>query len=399
MKESYWERRIREKLSFLYPNVKLSRVIGKYVTIMTITFLTLIGLYTIWWAVLQPYFDQNRNTSSVETRVDAILDRFGKENNARLAKISADCANYSNYYEPGDNNPIAKKLTDFTNLYPISDFLCGEDSNVEKMILANGKSLYFITPVRFLECGNGGCTYYSFIEEQQGMVRRIRGFGEYWPDLESTSTQPRYYEDTDGSFFGHVSFDTTKGTVSIYHEIGECGPTNIYKVKIDGTPVLINTHDSCSKTTLFNLSNDIETNVSTIYLDQTPECPDDVTTSDRSICLYALVRKIEAKVNALEQKLVTGAPIRLKELSMVENAPRRWEYGGEPFLKDLPLAIQTAKKSKEEYLKGICFLDSMYIYGGTGMNLEEQACRYHYLRQYFTVLKRLEGGLTAISTL
>ncbi len=175
--------------------------------------------------------------------MEVAMDRFIEENNAGLAAISTNCANY---YEIDNNNSLKNELADFINLHPLSDFLCGEFSSVEKVNFVNGKTLYFVAPVRLLDCGNGGCTYYSLLKEQPGLVRHIRGFDGY-------SDTDSFWKDADGSVFGHLSFDPVKETVSVYHEVGNCGTTNTYKIEINSIPVLIDAYDSCSETVLFKL--------------------------------------------------------------------------------------------------------------------------------------------------
>lgn len=72
MKESYWEKKMREKFSFLYPSENIPRIIGKHIVIIImITFFTLVGMYTVGAVTLDRVFytefgqKQSENVSSV----------------------------------------------------------------------------------------------------------------------------------------------------------------------------------------------------------------------------------------------------------------------------------------------------------------------------------------------
>ncbi|HEY4500877.1 MAG TPA: hypothetical protein VJI70_01235 [Candidatus Paceibacterota bacterium] len=304
MKEPYWERMMREKFSFLYPSEHIAADIGKGVVIGVV--IVIIGLAVaislVTWrdsfhneqivqsqqkcpddyatheeqlAALKEwtsYFYDKYPNASAGDWADARRDFF-QQNDCKEALQRAEDYNSGNIdptikkiiddavdsascrknYEAGDNSPM-KKLADFNNLYPLSDFLCGEDSNVIKMTFVDGKTLYFVAPIRMFDCGNGGCSYFSFLEEKPGLVRRIRGFDGYSVTVPYYDHTPIFHEDVEGVVFARIlSFDSAKGTISVYDEIGDCGITNTYKVRTDGTPVLINAHDSCLKTTLFKL--------------------------------------------------------------------------------------------------------------------------------------------------
>jgi hypothetical protein len=117
--------------------------------------------------------------------------------------------------------------------------------------------------------------------------------------------------------------------------------------------------------------------------------------SDGYACIFKYADTAVASADALAKKLITRAPQRLKELDSDPEAPITFEYGGSDFLTDLPDGVQMAQESRDKYLKGICGLDSMKIYGGSGMDLEQQACRYYYANQYLQILKRLEAGVSS----
>ncbi len=147
--------------------------------------------------------------------------------------MSPNCAAYYNNAGNG-TDPIDTELADFTNLHPLSDYLCGSYSDVLKTTLADGKVLYFVDPIAQESCGSGGCTYFPMIEERPGAIRRIRGF---------TGGS----DAGDDSVFGFLSFPK-KGVVEVYwHESATCGTTNTYGFTATDTPYLISTSDSCSQ--------------------------------------------------------------------------------------------------------------------------------------------------------
>lgn len=156
---------------------------------------------------------------------------------------NTNCLAYYNGSGVGTDT-LSMELADFSDLHPLSDFLCGANSNATSTTLADGKTLYFVAPITRLGCGSGGCTYYPLLEEKSGLVRHIRGFTSY-SDYGSTSTASAS-QDADGSLFGFLTFDSKAHTVSAYaHENAQCGTTNTYAFSATDTPVLISASDSC----------------------------------------------------------------------------------------------------------------------------------------------------------
>ena len=139
----------------------------------------------------------------------------------------------------------------------------------------------------------------------------------------------------------------------------------------------------------------ISTSTSTLFLDNISQCPDDTDTSDEYVCLYNLADATSKEANALANKLITQAPIRLKEITSTNTGPVSFVYGGSDFLTDLPTQVKKAQTVKDEFINSVCNLASMKIYGGSGMDLEQVACQYHFTEEYLQILKNLEGGLTA----
>lgn len=250
MKEPHWEKIMREKLHFLYPSEQISADIRKGVVIgMGVVVIGLVGaaIFVTWGNS----FHEDAQMSEIDKEFDDKWDKISAEIHAELSAIREDCGLYTSDGSE-ENDPINTKLADFANLYPLSDFLCGEHSNVAKVTLANGKNFYFIAPVRMFDCGNGGCTYYPFIEEQPGLVRHLRGFDKYEVAVPYYDHTQVFSEDINGSIFFKMLHAYPKTwTLSIDDEIGDCITTNTYKIATDGTPQLIRAYDVCSDTVLF----------------------------------------------------------------------------------------------------------------------------------------------------
>ncbi len=140
--------------------------------------------------------------------------------------------------------------------------------------------------------------------------------------------------------------------------------------------------------------NEITLKQSKLFMDKVTQCPNDINTSDRFICLFNLAEATVKETNALAEKLISQAPIRLKEIETSKTGPASFVYGGEDFLNALPEQVKKAQKAKDQYINSICNLTSMTIFGGSGMDLEQNACSYYFTNEYLQILKGLEGGLT-----
>lgn len=132
------------------------------------------------------------------------------------------------------------------------------------------------------------------------------------------------------------------------------------------------------------------------FMDNVSQCPDNVSVPEQFDCLYELADVTEKEADALANKLISQAPIRLEEITTKNIGPVSFVYGGSSFLTDLPIQVKRAQKVRDEYIKSVCNLTSMTIYGGSGMDLEQNACRYYFINEYLQILKSLEGGLTAV---
>ena len=107
-------------------------------------------------------------------------------------------------------------------------------------------------------------------------------------------------------------------------------------------------------------------------------CPP-TDTSDDYVCIYKLSHATLEKADTLAQKLI-GAK---------QKNPGQFTA----FYEELPAKVRSAQKARDTYFDGICELDEMIIYGGSGMGLEREACRYYYAKQYLNVLQKLESQL------
>ncbi|MHB8860116.1 MAG: hypothetical protein ACYC48_00035 [Minisyncoccota bacterium] len=189
----------------------------------------ILGIFVIATIIFSWYQHQNKEASKAPIAVatstqPSILDEEGQQ----YAKVSQNCALYYENAGTGKDS-FSMELSDYTNLHPLSDFLCGTYSQTAKMTLSDGKTLYFVNIAPF-DCGSGGCTYYPLLEEKKGLVRHLRGFAG---------------QDTDGTVFGFLSVDPAKHSMSVYDKIGQCGTTNTYTFTATDTPTLVSSSDSC----------------------------------------------------------------------------------------------------------------------------------------------------------
>ncbi len=148
-----------------------------------------------------------------------------------------------------------------------------------------------------------------------------------------------------------------------------------------------NTSKSLVVTTEQSLSN------SNLFMDNVPQCQNDTNTSDRFVCISNLSDITTKEADTLADKLITQAPIRLKEITSTNTGPVSFVYGGSDYLKNLPNGVKNAQKLKNDYIDAVCGLAEMKIYGGSGMDLEKEACIYHFTNEYLQILKNLEKGL------
>src|SRR3989344_4981665 len=91
-------------------------------------------------------------------------------------------------------------------------------------------------------------------------------------------------------------------------------------------------------------------------------CPP-TNTSDDYVCIYKLSHTALAEADALAQKLIEASP---------ENNTEQYEG----YYDELHTNVRSAQRVRDAYFDAICGLDELFIYGGSGMGLEREACRY-----------------------
>jgi hypothetical protein len=169
-----------------------------------------------------------------------------------LAKVNPNCAKY--YETSGQGpDPIDNELASSTDLHPLSDFVCGDYSDIQsKAKLPDGKFVHFVAPVGSINCGaSGHCNYYPLLEEKPGLVRLMRGFASYNDDG-SVSQNP------DGTIFAwDISYDSSRNTLLVDDTHAGCGTQSTYKFNAQDEPtlVLVTSYDCStnSTTTVFKL--------------------------------------------------------------------------------------------------------------------------------------------------
>ncbi|MEN9524072.1 MAG: hypothetical protein RL536_141 [Candidatus Parcubacteria bacterium] len=119
----------------------------------------------------------------------------------------------------------------------------------------------------------------------------------------------------------------------------------------------------------------------TVYgdINEPNTCSPSESVPDQYVCIYKLSHSVIDQADALAQKLIEAK----------QKNPDQFAE----FYKDLPAQVRSAQKARDAYFDGICELDSMAIYGGSGMGLEREACRYYYAKQYLNILQKIESKL------
>lgn len=105
------------------------------------------------------------------------------------------------------------------------------------------------------------------------------------------------------------------------------------------------------------------------------ECPE-TNTAENQACITELADATIADADILANKLLQATP-NMNRLDV--------EYYG-----DIRAYVRAVQKTKDSYMDAFCGLDTMLIYGGSGMQMEMEACRYYHTLQYLNLLKNLE---------
>lgn len=110
------------------------------------------------------------------------------------------------------------------------------------------------------------------------------------------------------------------------------------------------------------------------------QCPPNVSVPDEYTCIYNLAYSTLNKADTLANKLLQTSSTTSGEKL-------------EGFYDSLHKGVQSAQKARDDYFNAVCEIDSMLIYGGTGILSEQRACQYYYADQYLNVLKSLEKSI------
>jgi len=125
---------------------------------------------------------------------------------------------------------------------------------------------------------------------------------------------------------------------------------------------------------------------STPYLDfvyRTEACAE-TNTADDYVCIYKLSHSKLTEADTLANRLLQTT----QERSGVQMMG---------YYEALHTRAQAAQKARDEYFTGLCELAEMTIYGGSGADLEREACMYYYTLQYIDLLKKLERNVMRYS--
>lgn len=109
-------------------------------------------------------------------------------------------------------------------------------------------------------------------------------------------------------------------------------------------------------------------------------------TADATACVWRFASSTAYEADILAEQLVSGNLGHPG--ASVSGYPI---FGGEGFASDLSMGVRQAEKTRQSYIETICKLDSMTLYGGSGIDLEQGACEYYNQLQYLTLLKHLRG--------
>ncbi len=113
------------------------------------------------------------------------------------------------------------------------------------------------------------------------------------------------------------------------------------------------------------------------------KCPANVSVPEQFSCIAKLADETVLKADTLAKKLISVSPQKA-------STGISFEFGSAESLTYMVDFVSKAQKAKDDYVNNICNLDSMKIYGGSGMDLEQNACIYYYNEQYLRILQSLE---------
>ena len=115
--------------------------------------------------------------------------------------------------------------------------------------------------------------------------------------------------------------------------------------------------------------------------------------ADATACIWGYASSTEREADMLAKALVAG------DLGHPEApVPGYSVFGGTDFVSDLSIGVRQAGQTQQGSIAALCKLDSMTLYGGSGIELEQGACVYYYDKLYLDTLKSLEAETIATST-
>lgn len=177
-----------------------------------------------------------------KTTTPISYDAFDQKYITELAAIRPGCADRYKSVLAHTNTSVPDK-SNFSVLRPLTDYTCGEFSDITTMPLADGKTIYFVAVHTNTDCGAGGCWYSAFLEEKPGLVLQLQGFNGYSTDYQINRMEPTLSPDPQGQVFGVLSVNKANGVVKV-KQIMWCGPymENIYQIVTD-RPTLIASYE------------------------------------------------------------------------------------------------------------------------------------------------------------
>ena len=126
------------------------------------------------------------------------------------------------------------------------------------------------------------------------------------------------------------------------------------------------------------------------YLALIPQDCQNTDTADATACVWSYASSTAHEADMLAKGLVSA------DLGQPEAAvPGYPIFGGADFSSDLSIGVRKAEQRRQSYIDTICKLDSMMLYGGSGIDLEQGACEYYYEALYLDILKGLQGEATS----
>lgn len=162
-----------------------------------------------------------------------------------LVSIREGCGQYI----LGGSDPNYQKQEAYSTFLPLSEYTCGRFSHIRKLEVSEGRGILFVLPFAGGDCGSGGCTYSAFLQNEEGLVKRVKGFDRYHSG--SSSNDLIREEDKEGLVFAKVlELDDNDGIVRAILYIGTatelCGTQHEWLVASDGNPELVGYYEDRS---------------------------------------------------------------------------------------------------------------------------------------------------------